>query len=123
MPDHRKIDTVILADMPPRKTLPPELQRAAAASMVRVGREAFNTAGHLHNDVLEVASEVMSHGGTVVVDLPDIARRADVFNAFALSLLNRADAKAGHRNTGQMLFEGPVDAPLVAAAKPPARRH
>lgn len=119
--DHKKIDVVIIADapqsqpLPARRALSAEMQRAAAAEQVVVSAQAFDADGRLRPDALEVISEVMSHGGTVVVDLPLAARYADAFNAFATSVLASADAKAGHRNTGKLLFAGAVEAPLVTA--------
>ncbi len=122
---HKKIDVIITAEPAPQKPgLSAAMQRAARAQQVVVGAQAFDAQGHISPDALDVISTVMSRGGTVVVDLPAAARQADTFNAFASAVLNSADAKAGHRNTGQMLFAGAVDAPLVATAKPPApRRH
>ncbi len=124
MTDHRKIDMIITAEpAKPQSRLSAAMQRAAAAHEITVGAQAFDAQGHIHPEALEVISSVMSRGGTVLVDLPTSARQADTFNAFASSVLGAADAKAGHRNTGQLLFAGPVDAPLAVIAKPPTARR
>lgn len=117
MTDHRKIDMIITAEpAKPQSRLSAAMQRAAAAHEIAVGAQAFDDKGHIHAEALDVISTVMSRGGTVLVDLPASARQADTFNAFASAVLGAADAKAGHRSTGQLLFAGSVDAPLVASA-------
>lgn len=125
MTDHRDKINVIITDAPAatKSQLSAAMQRAASAQQVVVGAQAFDTQGHISRDALDVISTVMSRGGTVVVDLPAAARQADTFNAFASAVMGAADAKAGHRNNGQMLFAGPVDAPLVTEAKAPAPRR